>query len=59
MHSNALLKTGDSIMSVRVRSNPKYLSHFMSTMMNNHSTTTNESSAINNSGIHNFNKNSY
>lgn len=60
MHSNALLKTGDSIMSVRVRSNPKNnLSHFMSTMMNNHSTTTNESSAINNSGIHNFNKNSY
>jgi hypothetical protein len=60
MHSNALLKTGDSIMSVRVRSNPKNnISHFISTMMNNHSTTTNESSAINNSGINNFNKNIY
>lgn len=47
-------------MSVRVRSNPKNnISHFISTMMNNHSTTTNESSAINNSGLNNFNKNIY
>ena len=51
MHSKALLKTGNTIMSIKGFSSPRQnKSHFISTMMNNRSITTNESSAINNSG---------
>ena len=57
MHSKALLKTGNTIISIKGHSNPKHnKSHFISTMMNNRSITTNESSIINNSNI-NYNKN--
>ena len=57
MHSKSLLKTGNTIISIKGHSNPKHnKSHFISTMMNNRSITTNESSIINNSNI-NYNKN--
>ena len=57
MHSKTFLKAGGKIFSLRGRTNPKKIKeNFLSTMMNNRSITTNESSGINNSGI-NFNKN--
>ena len=50
MYSKAFLKTGGTIINNRGRSNPKNnnnKSHYFSTIMNNRSITTNESSAIN------------
>ena len=62
MYSKALLKTGGTIINNRGRSNPKNnnkKSHYLSTIMNNRSITTNESSGINMnlSSINNKNKN--
>jgi hypothetical protein len=50
MHSKAFLKTGGTIINIRGRSNPRNnynKSHYISTIMNNRSITTNESSGIN------------
>jgi hypothetical protein len=60
MYSKAFLKTGGTIISVRGKSNPRTNhSNYMSTIMNNRSITTNDSSGINFSSIKNFNKNIY
>ena len=60
MHSKAFLKTGGNIISTRGHSNPRNnKSNYMSTIMNNRSITTNDSSGMNYSSINNFNRNIY
>ena len=64
MYSKAFLKTGGTIINNRGHSNPKNnnnKSHYFSTIMNNRSITTNESSKINMnlSSINKPNKNKY
>ena len=61
MRSKAFLKTGGTIVNIRGHSNPRNnKTNYISTIINNRSITTNESSGMNNtSSINNFNKNIY
>ena len=59
MHAT-FLKTGGKVINIRGHSNPKNnKSNYMSTIMNNRSITTNDSSGMNYSSINNFNRNIY
>ena len=60
MYSKAFLKTGGTVLALRGKSNPRTnQSKYMSTIINNRSITTNDSSGINYSKINNFNNNIY